>query len=74
MRVIIKSVFGYDELRRVEPGDQLKVVCDTFLEVNSVKSTVCQFAKSYPRADIQKYKTNVEKQGDKYIVTIDAVP
>lgn len=70
---LIKSAFGYAQLASMEPGDKLKVACQTQLEYNSVKSLACQYAKSHPKATISRYSCEREKQGDGYIAIITAV-
>lgn len=69
----LKSMFGYAVLKDMQPGDEVKVACQTWLEYNSVKSLCSQYRKAYPREDISKYKAEIEKQGDGFIVTVTAV-
>ena len=69
----LKSMFGYAILKDMQPGDEVKVACQTWLEYNSVKSMASQYKKAYPRDDISKYATEVEKQGNGFIVTVTAV-
>lgn len=72
-KFLIKSMFGYATLKEMQPGEQVKVACQTWLECNSVKSLASQYPKSHPRDDVKKYPTEIEKQGTAYIVTITAV-
>ena len=69
----LKSMFGYAILKDMQPGEEVKVACQTWLECNSVKSMASQYKKAYPRDDISKYTTEIEKQGDGFIVTVTAV-
>lgn len=72
-RFLLKNMFGYAILKDMQPGEEVKVACQTWLECNSVKSMASQYKKAYPRNDISKYTTEVEKQGNGYIVTVTAV-
>jgi len=73
VKFLIKSMFGYASLEELKAGDQVKVACQTWLECNSVKSMASQYPKSHPRDDVSKYPTEIEKQGNGYIVTVTAV-
>ena len=72
-KLLLKSCFGYDKLKEMESGDIIKVACQSWLECNSAKSMCSQFRKSYPDKRISKYQVKTEKQGNGYIVTIEAL-
>lgn len=72
-KFLLKSMFGYASLAELNAGEQVKVACQTWLECNSVKSMASQYRKAHPKDDISKYSTEIEKQGNGYIVTVTAV-
>ena len=72
-RFLLKSMFGYAALAELNAGEQVKVACQTWLECNSVKSMASQYPKAHPKDGISKYPTEIEKQGNGYIVTVTAV-
>ncbi len=74
VKFIHKSVFGYAVLGEMQPGDEVKVACQTKLECKSVKSLASQYKGDHPRNDVSRYPVNIEQQGDGFIVTVTAIP
>lgn len=73
VKFLMKNAFGYSVLAEMQPGDQVKIACNTWLECNSVKSMTSQYRKAHPREDISRYPVNIETQKEGFIVTVTAV-
>lgn len=73
MRIIKKVDFNSEMLTQMAPGEEVTVVCDDFMQRQSL-SVMCSLAlKRYPREDVSKYSTTSASQGTSYIVNILAV-
>jgi hypothetical protein len=72
-KTLIKSMFGYDAMKQMQPGDVINVVCSSYLEKASVLSQASQFPKAYPQYNIKKMKCDPEIQGNCYIVKVTAI-
>jgi hypothetical protein len=72
-KFLLKSMFGYAVLGDMQPGEEVKVACQTMLECKSIKSLASQYKGDHPRPDVSRYPVSIEQQGDGYIVTVTAV-